>query len=235
MTSSSVAPQATSTRSASAPRAFLAAAALAAPVLLTIGTALDWAGDGSDPLVYLAHVAEHRGVYLASGVLLMLGMALLPVTAIALFRAATGRGRNTLLKVGAVLIAVWGVFAVAGVSSGYNAGLVSVDLVGDAPDELVRDLFDALTYGPFGMIGGVVGGAAFVLGLLLAGIGVIRARPLPTWSGILLLAGVVAPFVGGPIGLHWVNAAGFLLFAAGVAGLIPSMRIPDQSARDVVE
>lgn len=202
-------------------RTLISIAAIAAPVLCTIGTLLDWTGGGPDPLVYLAKLQENPGVYLASGLLLVAGAALLPVTAIALVQVAAGRERAGLLRVGAVLLAAWGILAVGGISVGYTAGWVAADLVGVAPNEIVRQVFTGITYGPWGSIGGGLGGLAFALGMLATGIGIILTRGLPNWPGILVLAGTALAFTGGPLGLHWVSSSGFILLLIAIAALVP--------------
>jgi len=203
-------------------RFLLAIGSLIGPVLLAVGTALDWTGSGADPLEYLGRLADARSVYLTAGLLMMLGMGFLPLTAIGVFRAASGRQRATLLRVGGVLLGVWGVFGTAGIGGGYTAGIVSVDLVGTAPDELVAQVYNGITYGPFTTIGASIGGAGFFLGALITGIGILVARGLPMWSGIVVLAAIPVSLLQGT-GIHWLGAAAFGMLAVGIAGLIPAM------------
>ena len=225
MTTASTAPgsQGTVSVTGSGPwRILLAIGSLVGPVLLAVGTALDWTGSGADPLEYLGRLADARSVYLAAGLLMMLGMAFLPLTAIGVFRVAAGRQRTTLLRVGGVLLGVWGVFGTAGIGGGYTAGIVSVDLVGKVPDDLVAQVYNGITYGPFTTIGASVGGAGFFLGALATGIGILVARGLPRWSGIVVLASIPVSLLQGT-GIHWLGAAAFGLLAVGIAGLIPAM------------
>lgn len=203
-------------------RILLAAGSLLGPALITIATALDWTGGG--PVVdYLTKLQANPGVYLASGLLLVFGMALLPLTAVGLFRAASGRSRATLLRVGAVLLAAWGSLAIAGVSAGYSAGWVSADLLGTVSEDTVEQVFNGVTYGPWGFVGGVGGGAAFVLGIIALGIGVLLVHGLPRWSGIAILVSIVLSFAGGPTGIHWIPAFGMMLLTVGIVGLVPAM------------
>ncbi|MFT4111077.1 hypothetical protein [Propionicimonas sp.] len=203
-------------------RILLAIGSLVGPVLLAVGTALDWTGSGADPLEYLGRLADARSIYLAAGLLMMLGMAFLPLTAVGVFRAAAGRRRATPLRVGGVLVGVWGVFGTAGIGGGYTAGIVSVDLVGTVPDDVVAQVFNAITYGPFTTIGAIVGGAGFFLGTLVTGIGILLARGLPVWSGIVVLTAIPVSLLQGT-GIHWLGATAFGLLAVGLAGLIPAM------------
>jgi hypothetical protein len=182
-------------------RILLAIGSLIGPVLLAVGTALDWTGSGTDPLEYLGRLADARAVYLAAGLLMMLGMAFLPLTAIGVFRAAAGYPRATLLRVGGVLLGVWGVFGTAGI---------------------VAQVYNAITYGPFTTIGASVGGAGFILGALVTGIGILLTRGLPMWSGIVVLAAIPVSLLQGT-GIHWLGAAAFGLLAVGMAGLVPAM------------
>lgn len=225
MTATSAAPGTQGVVSVAGPgpwRILLAIGSLVGPVLLAAGTALDWTGSGADPLEYLGRLADHRSVYLAAGLLMMLGMGFLPVTAIGVLRAASGHRRATLLRVGGILLGIWGVFGVAGIGGGYTAGVVSVDLVGAISDDLVAQVYNGITYGPFTTIGASVGGAGFFLGALATGIGVLVARGLPRWSGIVVLASIPVSLLQGT-GIHWLGAAAFGLLAVGIAGLIPAM------------
>lgn len=203
-------------------RILLAIGALVGPILLAVGTALDWTGSGANPLEYLERLADARSVYLTAGLLMMLGMGFLPLTAIGVFRAASGRRRATLLRIGSVLLGIWGVFGTAGIGGGYTAGVVSVDLVGTASDDLVTQVYNGITYGPFTTIGASVGGAGFFLGVLITGIGILVAKGLPMWSGIVVLAAIPVSLLQGT-GIHWLGAAAFGLLAVGIGGLIPAM------------
>lgn len=203
-------------------RILLAVGAIVGPVLLAVGTALDWTGSGVEPLEYLGRLAAARSVYLTAGLLTMLGMGFLPLTAIGVFRAASGRRRATLLRIGGVLLGAWGVFGTAGIGGGYTAGVVSVGLVGTAPDDLVAQVYNGITYGPFTTIGASVGGAGFFLGTLLTGIGILVATGLPRWPGVVVLAAIPVSLLQGT-GIHWVGAAAFGLLAVGIGGLIPAM------------
>ena len=71
------------------------------------------------------------------------------------------------------------------------------------------------------LIGGGLGGAAYVLGVLATGIGLILVRGIPSWTGILVLAAPIASFTGGPLGIPLLAASGFVLAAIGLAGTIP--------------
>lgn len=211
-------------RTSTVRRALTVLATIAGPILITVATALDWTGGGGDPLDYLASLRQNPGVYLASGMLLVFGMALLPVTAMTLFRVAAARRRAMPLRVGAVLIAAWGVLGVGGVSLGYTAGWVGADLVGTVPDEIVGRVFLGVTYSPWGVIGGGLGGAAFAAGMLATGVGVILLRGVPSWPGVLILAGLVVAFTGGPLGIHWLASGGLMLLTIALVGLTPTIR-----------
>ena len=200
----------------------LHAVALVGPIaLLAVGTAIDRTAGGADIHSYLERVAAAPGVYLASGLMMIAGMAGLVATAAAIVRLTAGTPRAALARVGGILIGVWGVCGVAGVGLGYTAGWVAVALQGDVPDAALTRLFEGVTYSPWGLIGGGGGGGAFVLGVLAAGIGLILARGIPSWTGILVLAAPVAMFTGGPLGIPLLAAAGFALMAIGLGGTIP--------------
>lgn len=126
-----------------------------------------------------------------------------------------------LLRVGAILIGLWGVCGVAGVGLGYTSGWVAVDLQDDVAGATLIRLFEGITYSPWGLIGGGLGGGAYVLAVLATGIGLILARGIPSWTGILVLAAPIAMFTGGPLGIPLLAASGFVLLAIGLAGTIP--------------
>ncbi len=193
-------------------------------LLLALGTALDrTAGGGVSVDEYLALVAAAPGAYLASGLLLVAGMAGLVATAAALIRLSFGLRRVALLRVGAILIGLWGVCGVAGVGLGYTAGWVAIEVQDDVTGAALTRVFEGITYSPWGMIGGGIGGGAYVLGVLATGIGLIVARGVPVWTGVLVLVSPIATFTGGPLGLPLVTTLGFVVAAIGLAGTIPAL------------
>ena len=116
----------------------LHAVALVLPfLLLSLGTTLDrTAGGGRSIDDYLHIVSGAPGVYLAGGMLMVAGMAGLVATAAALIRLSAGLRRPGLLRAGAILIGVWGVCGVGGVSLGFTAGWVGAHVRGDVGAEL---------------------------------------------------------------------------------------------------
>lgn len=202
----------------------LHAVGLVAPLgLLAIGTALDRTAGGAEIDTYLSLVAAAPGSYLASGFFMVAGMAGLVATAAALIRLTAGLRRFALLRVGAILLGVWGILGVVGVSLGYTAGWVGIDVEGETSAAVVKRVFEGITYSPWGMVGGGGGGAAYLLGILATGVGLILARGVPSWSGILVLVAPVAMFTGGLLGVPAIMVAGFVLAAAGLAGTIPAL------------
>ena len=205
------------------PRSLHAAALIVPFGLLAAGTAIDRTAASEDDTAYLDQVAAAPVPYLVGGLLLALGMALLVPCAAALVRVAAGRRRTAVLRIGAIFIGVWGVLGTVGVSLGYTAGWVGADVADVIPAAPLREVFEGITYSPWGLIGGGIGGTAYVLGLLAAGVGLILARGVPIWTGVLVLAAPVATFTGGPLGIPILMAGGFVLAGVGFAGAIPTL------------
>ena len=83
-------------------------------------------------------------MYLACGMLMVAGMAGLVATAAALIRLSAGLRRPGLLRAGAILIGVWGVCGVGGVSLGFTAGWVGAHVRGDVGAEALSRVFEGI-------------------------------------------------------------------------------------------
>lgn len=212
------------------PGTVLAGGLVVPPVLAAIATGIDRAG-GPPVSGYLDRVAAAPGVYLAGGMLLVVAMALSVFTAAALLRLAAGVERGGLLRVGALLYGLWAVLGPAGVSLGYTAGWVGVAIRPDAAPALVEQVFLGITYSPWATLGAVAGGVGWMLGCVVAGLGLLRARLAPVWAATLVIAGPVFALAVGSLRIAPLTAVGFLLLAAGLGGCVPRLPMAGPATR----
>lgn len=199
----------------------LHAVGLVLPLLLiAAGPALDPTFAQSDPAVYVASVRERGPVYLASGLCVMAGMMLLPLTAAAVLRLAVPARRRALLRIGAILLGAWGVLGVAGVATGYTAGWVAAGL---ADPGTATEVLRGVTYGPWGMLGGGLGGVAYFGGVVVTGVGLLLARRTPLWAGWVMLLSPAGTVLSGAVHLPLLAAVGMAAAAAGLGSGIPAV------------
>ena len=136
-------------------------ASVAAGLLLLVG---HLASLGGDP---------ERGTVLGSG-LVFAAHALLVFALMALYAAQADRG--------GVLAALGMVLGVLGTT--LNCATIFVEIAAAAG----QDVGAVATSGPTGALT-LVGGLAFLVGLLLLGVATMRAGVLPRWAGLVLIAG----------------------------------------------
>jgi hypothetical protein len=197
-------------------RARLTALALAAGgVGIVVGHLLTVPSD-QDMKPYLDQLAAHRATGVLGGLLTAAGAFLVVPGLVALLRLVRGRGAR-LATIGSVLAGV-------GITS-LGAGdvmltLVMGGLVGHHRDtaEALYEIADSepLLSLPFALA------PLFVVGMVLLGIALLRARTVPAWIGALtVLGGLVVPFstAGGPRAFLTLLPLGAALVACGVAAL----------------
>lgn len=206
------------------PRPVLALGLVLPLVLIAAGTTLDRAG-GPPVEAYLARLNGAPQVYLASGMLLWAGMALLPLTAVALFRVSETHHRRTALRLGAIGLVAWGIGGTTGVGLGYTAGMVSAAVQNSVQSDVLHQVFDGITYSPWGNLGaGILGGGGALIGTIVTAIGILMGGAKPRWAGIpMLLALPVFAIAGGPNVDSAVTGIAFLLIAVSLAALTPQL------------
>lgn len=165
---------------------------------------------------YLDQLAAHRTTGIVGGLLTAVGAFLVVPGLVALLRLVRDRGAR-FATAGAIL-------AGAGITA-LGAGdvmitLVMGDLVAkhrDTAEALYRIAdTDPLLSLPFALA------PLFVLGMVLLGVGLLRARDLPWWLGALTIAGgLCVPFstAGGPRAFLTLLPLGAALVSAGVTAL----------------
>lgn len=199
----------------------LHATALVLPLLLIAsGPALDPTFGQSDAAAYLAAVHDHRPLYLVSGLLVLSGMMLLPLTAAALLRLAVPARRRAVLRIGAILIGAWGVLGVAGVGTGYTAGWAASALADPAT---AAEVLNAVTYAPWGMLGGGLGGLAYFSGVILTGLGLLLARRTPVWVGWVVLLSPLGTLLSNVVHVQLLATVGMAAVGAALGASIPAL------------
>jgi hypothetical protein len=191
-------------------------ALIVGPILLLIGSAITTLG-GDDTAEYVAEVATRRGAEEASGVLGILGFALLIPGIIGALNLLRGRGvvlghvggTLTVLGLACFSALIAGSFwDVAGTASGADTQAY-VDI-----SERLEDVTGAI-------IIFVVALGGTLLGLILLAAGFIRARTVPLYAPILIILGII---VVGPLSgdSRVVSIVGNLLLLGGLGtiGLI---------------
>jgi hypothetical protein len=165
---------------------------------------------------YLDQLAQHRGTSTVGMLLTATGAFLLLPGLVALLRLVRGRGAR-LATAGAVLAGV-GITAL-------GAGDVMIGLVMGSLVEKHRDTAEALyrvadTEALLGLPFALA--PIFVLGMVLLGIALLRARAVPTWLGVITIVGAVAlPFSngGGPRAFLTLLPLGVALAGIGITAL----------------
>jgi hypothetical protein len=193
------------------------------PVLLLIASAITTTG-GDDTAEYVAEVATRRGAEEASAVLGIFGFAFLIPGIIGALNLLRGRG--------VVLGHLGGILAVLGLAC-FSALIASsfYDVAATAPgadsnayvdiSEEVEDTTGAIIVVAVALIG-------TLLGLILLAIAFIRARTVPLFAPILMIAGilVVGPASGDS---RAVSVIGNLLLLGGLGTVgLTLLRQPDE-------
>lgn len=199
----------------------LHATALVLPLLLiACGPALDPTFGLYDSAAYLARVQRDRGLYLAGGLLVLAGMALLPLTAAALLRLVIPARRRVLLRIGAIALGAWGVLGVAGVATGYTAGWVAAGI----PDATTAtEVLRGVTNAPWGGVGGGIGGGAYFAGVVLTGVGLILSRRSPAWAGWIVALSPASVILANAVHVQVLAAVGMAAAGAALGTAIPAL------------
>jgi hypothetical protein len=197
-------------------RARLSALALAAGGIgIVVGHLLTVPSD-QDMTHYLDQLAAHRTTGVIGGLLTAAGAFLVVPGLVALLRLVRDRG-SRLATAGAIL-------AGAGITS-LGAGDVMLTLVMGGLVEQHRSTAEALfkiansepmLSLPFALA------PLFVVGMVLLGISLLRARTVPLWLGaITIVGGLVVPFstAGGPRAFITLLPLGAALVAVGITAL----------------
>jgi uncharacterized membrane protein (DUF485 family) len=129
---------------------------------------------------------ESSPLAIAASTLLLVALLGIGATAFAMLARARETGRGA----AAPALAVVGTVLVAG--GAWAALFVLPALAAEAPDVLESGALGSV------MVGYVASYAVFALGWVATGITVIRARTVPTWLGVLVVAGGAASMVPAP-------------------------------------
>lgn len=209
----------TSSTADTLPRRLLAAGLVVPPLVAAAGTELSRTG-GPPVAGYLDRLDQAPGLYLASGMLLVIGMALSIFTSAALLRLSAGAPRTRVLRIGAVLYGFWAVLGPVGVSLGYTAGWVASAIRPQAGADVVEQVFNGVTYSPWGTLGALAGGIGWMIGCVVVGIGLLVGRLAPTWAAIAVAACPILSVAVGNLRIPELSTLGFLVLAAGLAGCV---------------
>lgn len=221
MTSPTTTP--TTTTSTDRARAWLLAGAMVlTPVLLMAGSLLEVdTGEGSGTSE-LAAVAADRGQFYAAGLLLALGLAMLPVCAIGLMRLTRERG-GVLGTIGGSVLLVGGAAAGAGIFmyTGVLHTAADPSLDREAMGEFNDLAGDTVALGlPF-----MVGFVGIAIGMALLGIALWRAQTVPRWAAVLVgLAGISTWFSESQATIVLTTSSFFVLVACAVELVRPQAR-----------
>jgi hypothetical protein len=129
---------------------------------------------------------ESSPLAVASSAVLLVALLGIGATAV----LALGRLRDVGRSIAAPAVAVVGTVLVAG--GQWAALFVLPSLSAHAPQVLSSAAMDSVT------VGYVASYAVFALGWVATAVGLLRARVVPTWLGVLLLVGGVASFLPAP-------------------------------------
>jgi hypothetical protein len=199
-----------------------AIALVSGPALVAAGMALDGTG-GTDVSAYIRAVQQNPGGYLAGGLVLQAGMISLVPAGAALLRLAAGHERVRLLRVGALLLALWAVGAIpAGIS--FTAGWVTASpALADAPRSAVEAVFTQSNSSPWLLGPALAALVGMVGGILFVGIGLLRCRLVPWWSGALVLAALPLTLACGAGGFTVLDGFALALLPVGLAAALPAL------------
>jgi len=173
-------------------RLILCALALGlAPILLLVGNLVS-VSTSDNAAKGVADVAADRNQFVVGNLLFLLGAAALVPGAIALASLVRARG-SAWMTTGACMVAVGGGSLALALWSYTLVGFLGTE-TGVARDSAVA-IFDhgdsSLLFGAAWILG--IGG---LLGMIVAAIGLIRARSVPMWEPILLIIAPIATFFG---------------------------------------
>lgn len=216
MTTTTAVPTATSGRTATVRTRLAAGALAAAGVLVVVGHALSIDPD-LPASTYLGELGAHHTQGVLGGLMVAVGaLLLLPGMAAAL---SLVRDRGTGLATAGAVLTGCGAAAL-------GAGDVMITLVMGAlvpgHDDVARQLFDIANGDDTPLLGlPFTFAPLLVLGLVLVGAGLLRARTVPVWEGALLIVGAVLVFASAGGG---VVAAALPLAPLGLALVLVGVR-----------
>jgi hypothetical protein len=172
---------------------------ISAPALLVIGSIVAPDTDHKNKLRELSAIAAHKGTYVVSGVIFLLGTLLMVFAGAGLIRMFRGRRGVTLGQVAGV-----GVMLAGTVGAGWYAlGAMEYEMVHErglntvALAQFLHKSDQAAAITPLFVI--FLIGA--VIGLVLLGIASWRTRTVPIWAAVLIIiAGPVSFFAQGHVG-----------------------------------
>jgi len=192
--------------SLSTARKVLASFLLVPPVLWAvsslIGPSTNEGSSTTDQLKDLSKIADHKGAYVASNIMFLLGAGLFLIATYGIVHVYRGRKVGVGQIAGGLIAIAMAVFFMF-----YGFGITEYEMVNHAQfltpgTQLVfaQLLHFSQSSGP-----GAVVFIAFILGIVLGpillGIAMIRRRNVPLWAGILTIAtGPIGFFVNGKVG-----------------------------------
>ncbi|MFC7493265.1 MULTISPECIES: hypothetical protein [unclassified Nocardioides] len=198
-----------------------AALLLTGALALALGTFLLPSSDGAAEALRV--VQDNGGAWMASAAIYFLASVCLTLGLPAIVVLFERRGRVLGLISAAVL--EFGFIGIAGYAMlmVFFRALVETDtIVGRGLDEVVQDA--GLRVFLYGWILG------FVVGELLLGVALLRARPVPRWIALALVLHALAVGVSGILP-EWVGKATILLFVVGMAGIAMQATAPARRVR----
>jgi hypothetical protein len=199
------------------PRTFRRSAAglclIAGPLVTLIGGLVPKWEENDTTAAYLQAMGESPTRAQISAVLLYFGFLLTAVGIFGIIHLL--RHRAVVLGHIAGVLAVWGWVTLPGllISDFYDLSLAQW---GNRQDAI------AISERAGGYIGGAVMGIAALLGLLglvLLGVALWRARLAPVWVPVVLLAGTIITQFGPPGVVYWALGTGLWLASLGYVGL----------------
>jgi hypothetical protein len=198
---------------------------------MILGQMLNPGGSESSPAGQLLVAAEYPGRWLAMSVLFFGGAAAMVLgmpAVMTLFQERRGRGLG-MTGVAVFSVGCVGVGGLAALMLMFRA-LALQTLASAAPDareiNLVTDSLDD----PGLMVSLSVWVYGFIAGVLLIGLGLLRAKAVPNWVPGLLLAftamQIVIPMLGEGTDARIASAVGLILLAGGFTGIATNATNP---------
>jgi hypothetical protein len=196
------------------PTSLLRALATAAAPLTVAAVGLVFAAAATAP-----SAVESSPFAVASTALLLIGLLGIGSTGLLVL----GRLREAGRSIGAPVVAVVGTVLVAG---GQWAALFVLPALSEhAPRVLSSGALGSVT------VGYVASYAVFALGWVATSVGLLRARVVPTWLGVLLLVGGLASFVPAPEALRLlIVSVATTLVAHRITTVAPVQELAARSA-----
>lgn len=177
-------------RAASVRRNMGLGALVAGPIAITVASLIQVDTGDNGGMREIVAVAAHRGRFYASGILFGLGIALVAVGIGQVYRLVDRRG-SVWTTVGGLMMQVGGMLAAAAITIWTLAVTVASY---DSLNRTAMAQWDH-TVNNSGASGWPwLGFIAFSAGGLVLGVGLLRARTVPIWQPILVMAGVVIVF-----------------------------------------